>query len=47
MIETLNLNVAQPKQGPVRFPSIGNLIYIIPAFENNWATPRHTAIGGS
>ena len=53
MIKTLDLNVSStkrdvaPKQRPDRFPSLGDHIQVTPTFENTWATPRHTVIGGS
>ena len=53
MIKTLDLNVSgtkrdvAPKQGPDRFPSIGDHIQVTLTFEHTWATPRHTGIGGS
>ena len=53
MIKTLDLNISgtkrdvAPKQRPDRFQSIGDHIQVTPTFENTWATPRHTVIGGS
>ena len=53
MIKTLDLNVSgtkrdvAAKQRPDRFPSIEDHNQVTPTFEHNWATPRHTVIGGS
>ena len=49
----MNLNVSgtkrdvAPKQRCDRFPSVGDCIHVTPPFEYEWATPRHTVIGGS
>ena len=49
----LNLTVSEtkrnvsPKQRYDRFPFVGNQIHATPTFEQAWATPGHTVIGGS
>ena len=51
--KTLNLDVSgtkrdvAPKQRSDRFPSVGDCIHVTPPFEYEWATSRHTVIGGS
>ena len=36
-----------PKQRLDRFSTVGDHILANPTFENAWAIPRHTDIGGS